>query len=467
MTPPRNSDRRTEKDALGPLDIPADAYWGIHTRRALDNFPISGTRVPPSLIHSLADVKKAACSTNQQLGFLPDVKARAIIQACDEISAGRLDDQFPLDALQGGAGTSTNMNINEVIANRASEILGGPRGAGAAVSPLEEVNLHQSTNDVYPTALKVAALRGLRNLSRAIESVQGSFQKKEKEFASILKMGRTETQDAVPITLGAEFGVFAEAFARDRWRTFKCEERLRTVNLGGTAVGTGLTAPRDYVFRITDALRELTGLPLARAENLMDPTANADAFVETSGILKAHATNLIKICGDLRWMNSLGEIRLEKRQAGSSIMPGKINPVLLEAGIQTGLKVQSNDLLITESVSRGTFQLCEFMPLLALAFLESLEILTRFDALFSPHIERIEADVETCRARMDSSPTIITAFLPHIGYERAEEILRRFHASGQKDLHDFLHKELGKDTVERILSPSHVMSLGYPHEPNS
>ncbi len=255
-------------------------------------------------------------------------KAEAIINACDEIAKGRFSDQFPVDALQGGAGTSTNMNLNEVIANRAIEILGGNKGDYSLIHPLEDVNLHQSTNDVYPTAIKVAGIYRLRDLAKAIAELQGAFQEKEKEFAGIIKIGRTELQEAVPITLGAEFSAFAEAISRDRWRTFKCEERLRVVNLGGTAVGTGLAAPQDYIFLVIEKLREVTGLGLSRGENLPAETANADSFVEVSGILKAHAVNLLKIANDLRLMNLLGEIKLPQLQAGSSIMPGKVNPVL-------------------------------------------------------------------------------------------------------------------------------------------
>jgi aspartate ammonia-lyase len=279
------ADKRIEYDFLGALEISADAYWGIHTQRAIHNFPISGIKVNSRLIKSLAQIKNSCCLANRETGFLSKEKTEAIITACDEITAGKLSDQFPIDALQGGAGTSTNMNMNEVIANRAIEILSGNKGDYTIIHPLEDVNLHQSTNDVYPTAIKVSAIFRLRDLSKAIANLQGAFQEKEKESSSIVKLGRTELQEAVPITLGAEFSAFAEAFSRDRWRTFKCEERLRVVNLGGTAVGTGLAAPRDYIFLVIEKLREVTGLGLSRGENILSETANADVFVEVSGIL--------------------------------------------------------------------------------------------------------------------------------------------------------------------------------------
>lgn len=460
-------DTRTETDSLGSFPVPAKAYWGIHTERARGNFPFSGNRTSPALIAALAVVKKAAAQANHELGYLTAEKAEAIERACEDVIDGRLADQFPLPALQGGAGTSTHMNVNEVIAHRASERMGGPRGAGSLVSPLADVNRHQSTNDVYPTALRIAAIRGCRALSGALAETQGAFQKKESAFARIVKMGRTETQDAVPLTLGAEFGAFAEALARDRWRTFKCEERLRTINLGGTAIGTGLTAPRDYIFLVTEKLRALTGLPLGRAENTVEATANADTFVEVSGILKAHASTLTKVCGDLRWMNAVGEIRLEKRQAGSSLMPGKINPVIAEAGIQVGLAVMANDFLITEAVSRSTFQICEFLPTVAAGLLDSLDRLVEFHGIFAGHVARLEADESTCQSRVDHAPSLITAFLPQLGYDGAETVLAEWRAAGAPPFRGFLEKRLGQEMVRTVLSPERLMALGYRHESNA
>lgn len=443
--------KRTEHDFLGEMHLPAEAPWGIHTARALDNFPIPGGTVSPALIQALALVKKACALTNKELGLLDHAKADAIIYACEkdwvEVCA-----QSGLAALQGGAGTSTNMMMNEVLAH----------AAGADVHPIEDVNLHQSTNDVYPTAVKVAAIYGLRELAEKVEALQGTFQRLESKFAHIPTLGKTELVDAVPLTLGAEFGAFAEAFARDRWRTFKCEERLRVVNLGGTAVGTGLTAPRSYIFLVTDKLREITGLGLSRGENLVDQTANADAFVEVSGILKACAANLLKICGDLRLLHMIGKIKLPAVQAGSSIMPGKVNPVILESIMQIGIKVQSNDFIVTECASRGSLQINEFMPLLASALLESLDLLGAACEMLARHAEHIEADEAECERQFNASVEIVTAFLPCIGYDHSTQLVQQF--KEQSDLNDFrtfLENKLGAELVAKTLAPQNLMALGH------
>jgi len=265
----------------------------------------------------------------------------------------------------------------------------------------------------------------------------------------------------VPLTLGAEFGAFAEAFARDRWRTFKCEERLRVVNLGGTAIGTGLTAPRDYIFLVTDKLREVTGLGLSRGENLVDQTANADAFVEVTGIMKACAANLLKICGDLRLLHMNGKIKLPAVQAGSSIMPGKVNPVILESVMQIGIKVQANDFIVTECASRGSLQINEFMPLLASALLESMELLGAACGMLAGHAGGIEADEVECDRQFSQSLEIITAFLPSIGYERATELIEAFRKTGRTDFKTYLAYELGAESVEKTLSPQNLMALGH------
>ncbi len=452
---------RIEKDMLGEKQIPADKYWGIHTQRAIENFPSSGWPVSGELIRAIVTVKKAACLANLETGYLSADKAKTIVAACDEVLEGKLLGEWPIDALQGGAGTSTNMMVNEVLANRAIELSGGRKGQYERVHPIEDVNMHQSTNDVYPTAVKIAAILGFKALSDAAEKLQGAFQSKEKEFVGIVKIGRTELQEAVPMTLGAEFGAFAEAFARDRWRTFKCEERLRVVNLGGTAIGTGLGAPQRYIFLVTEKLREITGLGLSASENRVDTTANSDPFVEVSGILKAHASNLIKIAEDLRRMALLGEIRIAAVQAGSSIMPGKVNPVILEAVIQSGIQAIANDLMITETTSRSTFQINEFMPLLAHALLGSLKLLTNACGIFERCVQGIQALPEACQHHADISETIVTAFLPSMGYEKAGALLKEFHASDQKNLREFLETKLGKDLVKKVLSPQSLLSLGY------
>ena len=277
---------RQETDLLGTRDVPADALWGIHTLRAMENFPLAQRPVHRELVHAFGAVKLAAARTNRELGCWDDAKAAAIETTCQEMIDGGLDTSIMVDALQGGAGTSTNMNVNEVLANRALQLLGLAPGDYRRVDPHDDLNLHQSTNDTFPTALRVAAIRGLRELHRKVVVLLEAFQQKEKAFADVVKIGRTELQDAVLMTLGREMSAYAEALSRDRWRIYKCEERLRVVNLGGTAVGTALGAPRQYVFRVVEQLRQITGLGLARAENLVDATQNADVFVEVSGILR-------------------------------------------------------------------------------------------------------------------------------------------------------------------------------------
>jgi aspartate ammonia-lyase len=437
---------RIETDCIGSKELPEKCAWGIHTARALENFPIPGNRVNPRLLAAYFQVKKACARANKDLGCLEN--ADAVIQACDDVLQSTVHSP-QLSALQGGAGTSTNMLVNELIANQAN------------AHPIEDVNLHQSTNDTYPTALKVASIRGVRELSEAFAALQGAFQKKEKEFADIPVLGKTELVDAVPLTLGAQFASFAEAFARDRWRTFKCEERLRTVNLGGTAVGTGLTAPRSYIFLAIEKLREVTGLGLSRAENMVEATANADCFVEVSGILNAAAANLIKVSDDLRRLAMLGEIKLPAVQAGSSIMPGKINPVLLEAIIQVGIKVKANNTIVADCAARGSLQICEFMPLLADALLESIDLLIAAAKMLTKHVKGIDADQGRCLERLYASPEIITAFVPMLGYVRFSELVKNYKKQNGLSVREFLEQELGKETVEKTLAPQKLMAMGY------
>ncbi|MFB3880462.1 MAG: aspartate ammonia-lyase [Armatimonadota bacterium] len=433
---------RTEHDLLGTLEVPADAYYGIHTVRAAANFPLSALRVHPELIRSLAMVKKACALTNAKTGQLADEKARAIVQACDEVIEGRFADQFIVDPFQGGAGTSTNMNVNEVLANRAIEILGGSRGDYSIVHPNDDVNLSQSTNDVYPTALKVAAIRLLLPVIEDMARLQGALQEKEAEFAGVLKVGRTEMQDAVPVTLGQEFSAWAQAVQRDWWRLHVMEEKLRQVNLGGTAVGTGLNADRRYVLTVVDSLRDLTGLGLARAENMIDVTQNADVFVEASGLLKTAAATLAKIAADLRLLSSgpragFGEIKLPELQAGSSIMPGKVNPVMTEAVTQVAYQVIANDLAVTLATQAGQLELNAFLPLIAHNLLQQLDLIHGVVPLF---IERcvggIEVDAARCRELVEDHYGLVVALVPYLGYEVASAIAREASQSGRsvKDL---------------------------------
>ncbi|MCL0033062.1 aspartate ammonia-lyase [Peptococcaceae bacterium] len=422
---------RVERDLLGTLEIPDDAYYGIHTLRAFYNFNVSGRRVHPELIKAIAVIKQAAADANMTIGRLDRKIGDAIYQAASEVAQGEFLDQFIVDAMQGGAGTSTNMNVNEVIANRAIEILGGKKGDYALVHPIDHVNMGQSTNDVYPTAIRIAAIRLLKRLSESCAVLQGALQKKEALFSGILKVGRTQMQDALPIILGQEFGAYAEAVSRDRWRLYKVEERLRQVNLGGTAIGTSVNTERRYIYLVIERLRSLTGLGLARAENMVDVTQNADVFVEVSGLIKAAAVTLIKISSDLRLLSSgpragISEIRLPDLQAGSSIMPGKVNPVMPEMVTQVSYQAISNDFAISMAAQSGQLELNAFLPLIADNLLSSIEMLSSAMKLFSERcIEGIEANEKRCAELLENSVSWVTVLVPKIGYERASELAKK------------------------------------------
>jgi aspartate ammonia-lyase len=460
---------RTEHDLLGAMEVPADAYYGIHTVRAAANFPLSGLRIHPELIRSMAYVKKAAAIANQRVGALPEGKATAICQACDEIIAGRWHDQFLVDPFQGGAGTSTNMNANEVIANRAIEILGGTRGDYSVVHPNDDANLSQSTNDVYPTALKLAAIRLLLPVIEDMSRLQGALQEKEAEFAGVLKVGRTEMQDAVPITLGQEFAAWAQAIQRDWWRLHVAEEKLRQINLGGTAVGTGLNADRKYVLIAWDVLRDLTGLGLARAENMIDQTQNADVFAEVSGLLKTAAVNLAKIAADLRLLSSgpragLGEIALPEQQAGSSIMPGKVNPVITEAVTQIAYQVMANDQAITLAAQAGQLELNAFLPLIAHNLFQQLDLLHAGVTVFIDRcVAGIEARAGLCRDQVESSYGLVVAVAPYVGYELASEVAREAHRTGRAVKAILLERGLfSEEELDIVLAPEEMTKPGIP-----
>lgn len=462
---------RWETDGLGGAEIPEDAYYGIHTARALQNFHISGYRLPQTFIVSFATVKKACTLTNVELGYLERVTGRAILAACDEIISGRLHEHVVVDAFQGGAGTSTNMNFNEVIANRAIEILGGQKGDYWLVHPLNHVNMHQSTNDVYPTALKVAALELLKKLEVDVAGLQESFQGKEQQFRDVVKVGRTQLQDAVPITLGMEFGSYAEALSRDRWRIFKARERIKQVNLGGTAVGTGLGAPRDYILVVTENLRRITGLNVARAENLVDATQNMDTFVESSGMLKAYAANLFKIASDMRLLScgpdaGIGEITLPPRQAGSSIMAGKINPVIPEMVSQVALKVMANDHVVGLVASLGQLELNHFVPLLTHCFLESLEILCNATRAFAEKCVRgIQSRADRCSHLVLNSKIVAAALVPVIGYETVERIVKQAESEHTTVAQAVVHEGLLTESqVAQILAPKRLYKLGFDRD---
>jgi len=458
---------RTETDPLGSMNIPADVLWGVHSLRAKENFPLSNRPVHKALIHAYGAIKLAAIQTNQSFRNWSDNVYNALIQSATELMEGLLDEQIIVDALQGGAGTSTNMNVNEVIANRALQILDDKPGNYQRIHPLDDVNLHQSTNDTYPTALKIAAINLIRDLEQAIIGITESFQEKEKEFAHVVKVGRTQLQDAVLTTLGREMSAYADAFARDRWRMYKCEERLRVVNLGGTAIGSGISAPRKYIFSVVERLKEITGIGLARAENLIEATQNADVYVEVSGIINACAVNLFKSANDLRLLASgpsggFGEIILPKRQAGSSIMPNKINPVIPEAVIQACIQVFAYSQVITFAASQGNLELNAFLPLIADNLLQSIELLTNAIGMYRTNcVDGIIANEVRCQQDVENSTALLTALVEVIGYDKASEIGKIAQSTGKSIKALVIEQNiLGESEFDELISPEHVNRLG-------
>jgi len=462
-------EHRVEIDSLGERLIENDLLYGIHTLRAKENFNISKDKVNIKLIYAIVLVKKAAAMANELSGLLEKNKAKLIIEACDEILTGKYDEYFITNALQGGAGTSTNMNVNEVIANVALKNYGKELGSYDIIHPLNDVNLSQSTNDVYPTGLRIAAIQLLKELSEEFAKLQQAFQKKENEFMSVIKLGRTQLMDALPITLGQEFGAYSQAIARDRWRLYKVEERLRQINLGGTAVGTGMNAEKKYIFAVTEFIRQLTGIGLARAEFPIDITQNNDVFVEVSGLLKSSAVNLIKISNDLRLMNSgpnggFFEIKLPEVQAGSSIMPGKVNPVIPEMVIQTCIKVISADTSITTAASYGQFELNAFLPLIANELLNSIELLKNSIAIFRKKcIDGIIANEAMCEKHLLNSTSLATALINYIGYDEASSIAKEALEKKKTVKEVVLERKLiPEEKLEKILNYYQVTKPGIP-----
>ncbi len=421
---------RIEKDSIGEVEIPADADYGVQTARAVDNFPITGISVShfPELVQSLAMVKKAAAMTNRDLGALrPDIAA-AIVSACDLIIAGGGHEHFVVDMLQGGAGTSTNMNANEVIANMALKLMGKPRGDYAAINPNDHVNLSQSTNDVYPTAARLTILRDCPALIESQKALKEAFLRKAVEFDDVIKVGRTQLMDAVPMRLGSEFRAFAVTVGEDIDRLREFANLLREVNLGGTAIGTGINTPENYSATAITHLSEVSGVPLVPAGDLIEATSDMGAFVTFSGVLKRIAVKLSKICNDLRLLNSgpragLGEIRLPAVQAGSSIMPGKVNPVIPEVVNQIAYQVIGNDLTVTLAAEAGQLQLNAMEPVIVLNILQSMRMLMRgMKVLREKCVLGIEADRERCRELLEGSLITVTALNPYIGYAEASRV---------------------------------------------
>jgi aspartate ammonia-lyase len=429
---------RLEHDLLGDYQVPVDAYWGVHTARAVDNFPISGVPIGHyrSLIRALAIVKQAAAQANFELGELPENLNESIAKACIEVAEGKFDREFVVDAIQGGAGTSTNMNANEVIANRAIEIMGGAKGDYTIVHPLNDVNMSQSTNDVYPTALKLALILEINELLKAMAHLQDAFQGKADEFRDVIKMGRTQMQDAVPMTLGQEFATFSRMTMEDIQRLRETIPLLREINLGGTAIGTGLNAPAGYSQKACSILSKLSGFDFVVAEDMVEATQDAGVFVMVSGVLKRIAVKLSKTSNDLRLLSSgpragLDEINLPPRQAGSSIMPGKVNPVIPEVVNQIAFAVIGNDVTVTMAAEAGQLQLNAFEPIMCRALMMSITQLRQgCYVLADACVSGITANVEKLRLSVEQSIGLVTAISPLLGYENATIVAQKALADG-------------------------------------
>jgi aspartate ammonia-lyase len=423
---------RMEKDSLGELAVPADAYYGIHTMRAVHNYPITGVKIGAvtDFIRAYALVKRAAACANRDLELLPADKVALIVQVCEEIEAGGLSDQFVVDVIQGGAGTSTNMNVNEVIANRALELMGRPRGAYDALHPLDDVNASQSTNDTYPTAIKVGLCFSIERLLAAMAVLRRSFERKAFEFRAVLKIGRTQLQDAVPMTLGQEFSTYAVMLGEDEERLREAMALITEVNLGATAIGTGINTDPDYAPLACRYLAEISGLPVKPAANFVEATQDTGSFVQLSGVLKRIACKLSKTCNDLRLLSSgpqagLNEIFLPAMAAGSSIMPGKVNPVIPEVVNQVAFEVIGNDVTVTMASEAGQLQLNAFEPIMGFSLFKSITHLQAACLTLARNcVDGIRANVELLEKRVNMSAGLATALNPHIGYEAAAAIAK-------------------------------------------
>jgi len=453
---------RIEHDLLGEREIPADAYWGIHTLRARENFPISGSTIggQPDLVRALACVKLAAARANRDLGILPPDRAGFIVQACQEIIDGALHDQFIVDVIQGGAGTSTNMNANEVIANRALELMGAEKGRYDLLHPIQDVNASQSTNDVYPTALRIAMCFALKRLMSAMAELRAAFEAKSLEFDDVLKMGRTQLQDAVPMTLGQEFLTYAVMLGEDEARLAEARALMLEVNLGATAIGTGINTDPDYSPLAVKYLAEITGLPLVRAANMIEATQDTGAFVQLSGVLKRVACKLSKTCNDLRLLSSgpqagLNEINLPERAAGSSIMPGKVNPIIPEVVNQVAYEVIGNDMTITMASEAGQLQLNAFEPIIAWSLAKSISHLEAACATLTHNcVKGITANRERLMDTVKRSAGLATALNPVIGYEAATRIAREAMRTGRPVAELVLEAGLlDAETLAQVLKP--------------
>ncbi len=451
---------RIEHDSIGDKEVPQDAYYGVQTLRAAENFRITGLTMHPEIVNSLAYIKKAAAITNCEVGLLDRPIAEAIVEACDEILSGMFHDDFIVDPIQGGAGTSLNMNANEVIANRAIELLGGRKGDYSIVHPNDHVNLGQSTNDVIPTAGKMTTIRLLRNLKVQLLRLHSALLEKAKEFNHVIKMGRTQMQDAVPIRLGQEFKAYADAVMRDINRMDKAVDEMRALNMGGTAIGTGINADEAYLRRIVPVLNEVADLDFIQAYDLIDATQNLDPFVFVSGAVKACAVTLSKIANDLRLMSSgpragFGEINLPAKQNGSSIMPGKVNPVIPEVVNQVAFNVIGNDMTITLAAEAGQLELNAFEPIIFYNLFQSIDTLGFAVETFVDNcISGITANEERCRYLVENSVGLITALSPHLGYQKSADIAKKA-LKEDRSVREIILEEklLTEEEINQILNP--------------
>ena len=458
---------RSEHDSVGERSVPKDVYYGVQSLRAAENFPITGLAVHPEQINSIAEIKKASAITNLEIGLLDKRVADAIVRACDEIAAGRLHEAFIVDPIQGGAGTSLNMNANEVIANRAIELLGGEKGDYALVNPNDHVNYGQSTNDVFPSAGKLAVLKLLVRAQIQLERLSEALEAKAEEFDDVLKMGRTQMQDAVPIRLGQEFHAYSVAVLRDINRMDKAMDEMRFLNMGGTAIGTGINADKAYLNRIVPNLVEVSGMDFVQAFDLIDATQNLDPFVAVSGAIKACAVTLSKIANDLRLMSSgpragFGEINLPPKQNGSSIMPGKVNPVIPEVVNQVAFNVIGNDITITMAAEAGQLELNAFEPIIFYCMFQSIDTLAYAVRTFVDNcVSGITANEERCEELAENSIGLITAISPHVGYQKAADIAKKALKTGKSVRSLILEEDLmSKEELDCILNPVNMTEPG-------
>lgn len=458
---------RKEHDFLGELEIPDEVYYGVQTTRAISNFKITGQKIDPDFVQAYAKVKKATVMANMSTGRMPKEVGEPLMQAADEIIAGKFLDQFPVDPIQGGAGTSVNMNVNEVLCNRALEIIGKPKGSYDIISPNNHANMAQSTNDTFPTSIKVCLSHKGKKLTASLTRLADELDKKGEEFKDILKMGRTHLQDAVPITLGQEMHSYASAVRRGIDRINHAIDSIHVVNMGGTAVGTGLNAEPAYITKVAETLSEVTGEKYVTADNIIDATNNTDGFSDVSSAMKTTALVLIKMANDFRLMASgprcgLNELKLPMRQPGSSIMPGKVNPVIAEVLDQACYQVVANDLAVSLGVENGQFELNVMEPVISFNMFNSMTYMTNaVDTFVEKLLLDLQPNKEQCQEWLDKSVGVVTAMLPHIGYENSAMIAKEAYNTGKPVRQVILEKGLiSQEKMEKILSPKEMTTPG-------